>query len=181
VARLAPQRNFDHAMQHNGSNSMNTLIIGCGNLLRGDDGVGSVFIRRLLDCGLPPCVEVADAGTAGMDVAFRMRGAAQVILVDACRSGTAPGSLFRVPGEQLENLPPTTGIHLHAFRWDHALAFARWLLKEEYPQQITVYLVEAAQFEPGAPLSPPVDAALDQLARIILEDIAAYDVRAVGA
>ncbi|MFN8021251.1 MAG: hydrogenase maturation protease [Acidimicrobiales bacterium] len=52
-----------------------TLIIGCGNLLRGDDAVGPVVVRRLLDRGLPAGVEVADGGTGGMDVAFRMRGA----------------------------------------------------------------------------------------------------------
>ena len=42
-----------------------TLIIGCGNLLRGDDGVGPVLIRHLWDRGLPPYVRIADGGTAG--------------------------------------------------------------------------------------------------------------------
>ena len=70
-----------------------TLIIGCGNLLRGDDAVGPVVVRRLLDRGLPAGVEVADGGTSGMDVAFRMRGAARVVLVDACTSGGEPGSI----------------------------------------------------------------------------------------
>lgn len=147
---------------------MDTLIIGCGNLLRGDDGVGPILIRRLWELGLPPGVRVADGGTAGMDVAFKMRGADQVILVDACRTGEAPGTIYRVPGAELENLPPLTGIHLHAFRWDHALAFARWLLKEEYPRSITVYLIEIAGAEPGAELSPPVATAMEQVAQLLL-------------
>lgn len=50
---------------------MDTLIIGCGNLLRGDDGVGPILIRRLWEIGLPEGVRVADGGTAGMDVADR--------------------------------------------------------------------------------------------------------------
>jgi len=45
------------------------LVIGCGNLLRGDDAVGPVLVRRLLDRGLPDGCEVADGGTSGMDVA----------------------------------------------------------------------------------------------------------------
>ena len=148
---------------------VNTLIIGCGNILRGDDAAGPVFIRRLWERGLPPGVRCADGGTGGMDVAFQMRGVPEVILVDACLSGSEPGSLFQVPGEELEHLPPVAGINLHAFRWDHALAFARWLLKEEYPHNITVYLVEAAQVEIGAELSPAVDAALKRLEEMFAE------------
>ncbi|MBX9604482.1 MAG: hydrogenase maturation protease [Bryobacteraceae bacterium] len=145
-----------------------TLVIGCGNLLRGDDAAGPVFVRRLWDRGLPPGVRCADGGTGGMDVAFQMRGVPEVILVDACSSNSEPGSIFRLPGSEVEHLPPLTGINLHAFRWDHALAFARWLLKEEYPKNITVYLIEAEQLEFGTSLSPAVDRALDRLAELLL-------------
>ncbi len=149
-----------------------TLVVGCGNLLRGDDAVGPVLVRRLHDAGLPAGVEIADGGTAGMDVAFRMRGAGRVILVDACVSGSEPGTLFRVPGEEVEELPPLEGINLHAFRWDHALAFGRWLLKDDYPRDVVVYLVEAGGLEFGAPLTPRVDAAVDELVAHLLADLA---------
>jgi hydrogenase maturation protease len=140
-----------------------TLIIGCGNLLRGDDAVGPVLVRRLLDRGLPDGVEVADGGTSGMDVAFRMRNAGRVVLVDACTTGGIPGTLYRLAGTDVETLPPLEGINLHAFRWDHALAFGRWLLKDEYPTDIAVYLIEASGFEFGAALTPAVEAAMDEL------------------
>lgn len=143
---------------------MDTLIIGCGNLLRGDDGVGPILIRQLWQIGLPDGMRVADGGTAGMDVAFKMRGADRVVIVDAARTGADPGTLYQVPGAELENLPPLEGINLHAFRWDHALAFGRWLLKDDYPRDITVYLIEGACFEHGEPLSPPVQQAMEQLA-----------------
>jgi hydrogenase maturation protease len=140
-----------------------TLIIGCGNLLRGDDAVGPVLVRRLLDRGLPSGVDVADGGTSGMDVAFRMRGADRVVLVDAASTGNEPGTLYRLTGADVEQLPPLEGINLHSFRWDHALAFGRWLLKDDYPNDIVVYLIEAGGFEFGAPLTPRVEAALDAL------------------
>jgi hydrogenase maturation protease len=92
-----------------------------------------------------------------------MRGVPHVILVDACQSGSEPGAIFEVPGEEVEQLPPVDGINLHAFRWDHAIAFGRWLLKEDYPQKVTVYLVEGIDFEVGEALSPAVDAAIDKL------------------
>lgn len=150
---------------------MDTLIIGCGNLLRGDDAVGPILVRVIWDMGLPPGVRLADGGTAGMDVAFQMRGAGHVIIVDACQSGSPPGTLYQVPGAELENLPPLTGLNLHAFRWDHALAFGRWLLKEEYPPQVTVYLIEAESLEHGADLSPTVRRTMGQLARKLIVDL----------
>jgi hydrogenase maturation protease len=149
-----------------------TLVIGCGNLMRADDGVGPILIRKLWELGLPEGMRVADGGTAGMDVAFKMRGADRVIIVDAARTGSEPGTLYRVPGEELENLPPIDGINLHAFRWDHALAFGRWLLKDAYPNDITVYLIEGACFDHGEPLSPAVAARMEQLAQLLIAETA---------
>lgn len=143
-------------------------MIGCGNLLRGDDAVGPVLVRRLLDRGLPKGTEVADGGTSGMDVAFRMRGADRVVIVDAASTGGDPGSLYRLAGTDVETLPPLEQLNLHSFRWDHALAFGRWLLKDEYPADVVVYLVEAAGFGFGDPLTPVVEAAMDRLVDLLL-------------
>jgi hydrogenase maturation protease len=145
------------------------LVIGCGNLLRGDDGVGPVLLRHLLDRGLPPGMEVADGGTSGMDVAFRMRGAGHVILVDACTSGGEPGTLYELPGEEVESPPLEALGNLHSFRWDHAISFGRWLLKDEYPRRVTAFLIEAATTDPGMELSEPVRRAMDRLIDLLLE------------
>lgn len=150
---------------------MDTVIIGCGNLLRGDDGVGPILIRRLWDLDLPPGVRLVDGGTAGMDVAFKLRGADRVIIIDASRTGAAPGTLHQVPGAALEQLPPLQGMNLHAFRWDHALAFGRWLLKDEYPRDITVYLIEGACFDLGTPLSEAVAAQMEVLAQHLVREL----------
>jgi hydrogenase maturation protease len=137
------------------------LVIGCGNPLRGDDAAGPVLVRRLWDRGLPEGVRCADGGTGGMDVVFQMRGVPEVILVDACRTGAEPGAIFEVPGDEVANLPPLAGINLHAFRWDHALAFARWLLREGRPERVSAILIEGATFDVGAALSPAVDRAIN--------------------
>ncbi len=130
-------------------------------------------MRRLWERGLPDGVRCADGGTGGMDVAFQMRGVPHVVLVDACSSGSEPGSLFKLPGEEVEELPPLEGVNLHAFRWDHALAFARWLLKDEYPERVTVYLIEAGSLVVGEPLSPPVETAMERLADLLLDELGA--------
>ena len=145
------------------------LVIGCGNVLRGDDAVGPELVRRLRLHGLPPDTECVDGGTGGIDVAFRMRGVAEVILIDACSSGSEPGTLFEVSGDALADLPPPRGFHSHALRWDHALAWARAVVTECCPTGVTAFLVEKASCEIGAGLSPAVDHAVDRLVDHLVE------------
>ena len=143
------------------------VVVGCGNILRGDDAVGPTLIRHLWQAGVPDDVTLVDGGTAGMDVAFKMRGAKSVILIDAAATGVEPGTIYRVPGKEVEQLPALQGLHSHQFRWDHALAFAHWLLDDEYPEDITVYLIEAAQTDPGAELSETVETAMHQVGDMV--------------
>lgn len=149
------------------------LVIGCGNLLRGDDGAGPVLIRHLWDRGVPRGARLVDGGTAGMDVAFQMRGAQQVVIVDASATGAEAGTVYRVPGEELGEMPPLEGLHTHSFRWDHAIAFARWALGEACPTDITVFLIEAEAVELGAELSAPVEAAMEKVIELIERDFLA--------
>lgn len=147
-----------------------TVIVGCGNLLRGDDAAGPVLVRLLADRNVPPGVRLIDGGTAGMDVAFAMRGARRVIVVDASRIGVEPGTIHRVPGEELINLSPPQG-NLHQFRWDQALGFAQWLLKDDYPRDVTVWLVEGESFDLGDALTPVVQASIERIANDIVADV----------
>ncbi|HEY6797272.1 MAG TPA: hydrogenase maturation protease [Kineosporiaceae bacterium] len=147
------------------------LVVGCGNLLRGDDAVGPLLVRHLWERGVPDHVELVDGGTAGLDVAFKMRGREKVVVVDASRTGSTPGTLFRVPGEELEELPPVDGINQHAFRWNHALAVGRWLLKDAYPRDVVVLLVEAACTEPGADLTNEVAAGMERAIGLVLDEV----------
>ncbi|GAA1392190.1 hydrogenase maturation protease [Pseudonocardia kongjuensis] len=146
------------------------LVIGCGNLLRGDDGIGPVLVRHLWERGVPDGARLVDGGTAGMDVAFQMRGAGRVVVVDAAATGSEPGTVFRVPGAELADLPPLEGVHTHSFRWDHAIALARWALGDACPDDITVFLVEVAGVEFGAELSEPVLRGMEQVIEMVERD-----------
>jgi hydrogenase maturation protease len=148
-----------------------TLVVGCGNLLRGDDAAGPVLVRLLADRDLPAGVRLVDGGTAGMDVAFAMRGVRHVVLVDASSVGVEPGTVHRVPGSELVDLAPPEG-NLHRFRWDQALGFAQWLLKDDYPQDVTVWLIEGETFEIGAELSDAAQAAVERVADSIVAELA---------
>jgi hydrogenase maturation protease len=115
-------------------------------------------------------VRLIDGGTAGMDVAFAMRGARRVIVVDASTIGVPPGTIHRVPGAELTDLRPPEG-NLHRFRWDQALGFAQWLLKDDYPEDVTVWLVEGEQFDVGEPLSARVQESVERIAAEIAAEL----------
>lgn len=145
------------------------VVVGCGNLLRGDDALGPMVIRSLWDRGVPDDVRLVDGGTAGMDVVFAVRNAERVIIVDAASTGNEPGTVYRLDADELVDLAPQPGLHSHSFRWDHAIGMARWMLGTHCPDDITVLLGEVSSVDPGAELSVPAQAALDRLVALVEE------------
>jgi hydrogenase maturation protease len=141
-------------------------IVGCGNLNRCDDGVGVVVAQRLaryVRARNRSDVRVFDAGTDGMAVMFRARGARRLLIVDASRTGSEPGAIFKVPGTELaQDYQPA--YNLHDFRWDHALHAGRKIYGRDFPADVTVYLIEAARLGLGCELSEPVLDAADRVA-----------------
>lgn len=146
-------------------------IIGCGNLNRSDDAVGVIIAQRLqqyLAQHPHPHMRVYDCGTAGMEVMFQARGSKKLIIIDASSTGSEPGAVFKVPGKELEALPEPS-YNLHDFRWDHALAAGRKIFKEDFPEEVTVYLIEAENLGFGLELSPVVQHSAD----LVFEEIIA--------
>ena len=151
-------------------------IIGCGNLNRSDDGVGVVVAHSLgeyVQSHGRADVSVFDAGTDGMGVMFRARGAKRLVLVDASRSGAEPGAIFKVPGGELAS-DYEPAYSLHDFRWDHALYAGQRIFGASFPTDVTVFLIEAGTLELGCELSTPVSAAAARVTREIEAMIDAY-------
>jgi hydrogenase maturation protease len=144
--------------------SATIAVIGCGNPNRRDDGAGCQVVHALaaLDLMKDPSLRLLDAGTDGTAVMFAARGCRTVIVVDACRSGSEPGTVFEVPGKELEQRYQPA-LNLHDFRWDHALFAGRQILGESFPTDIVVFLIEAETTEYGIGLSPRVQAAVGKV------------------
>jgi len=149
-------------------------VIGCGNPNRSDDGVAGEVLRRL-KAPRSHDVKLLDAGTDGIAVMFAARGCQRLILVDACRTGAEPGTVFEVPGAELDRHdgPP---LATHAFRWDDAIVAGRRLYREQLPDDVTVFLVEAKSVDFGMGLSPEVSASAaivaNRIALLIERDVA---------
>ena len=144
-------------------------VIGCGNTNRSDDAAGVLVAQRLIAALNENPVEgvrVFDAGTSGMDTMFQARGSDALIIVDANISDSEPGSIFEVPGSELDNAYDAA-YSLHDFRWDHALHAGKKIFGDEYPEDVTVYLIEVKSTELGLEQSEPVLEAVGKVVDMI--------------
>ena len=156
------------------------VVIGCGNLNRSDDGVGVRVIQRLRSRwgdAVPESVRLFDAGTGGMEVMFQARGAGALLIVDACRSGSTPGAVFTLPGEEIDGAHEP-GYSLHDFRWDHAIYAGRRIFGAAFPSDLTVYLIEAESLALGTELSASVEPAVGTVCDFIDERVRRWCARA---
>ncbi len=131
-----------------------TVVLGLGNLLLGDEGVGVHAARALLAGGVPGA-EVLDVGTAILDALPALARAERLVVIDAVQAGGTPGSIYRMPFDRVR--PAATVAGLHGFDLARALALAG---RAEAPERVVVLGVEPARVEWSVELSPAVAAAM---------------------
>ena len=79
---------------------MRIVVLGAGNILLSDQGLGVRVIERLpWRYSLPPEVGIIDGGTCGMERLKDLEGLDALVMVDAIRAGTPPGTLIRFTGD----------------------------------------------------------------------------------
>jgi len=81
-------------------NKKSTLVLGVGNLLLKDEGVGIHVVRQLQDMSIAPDVEVIDGGTGSFELIEHFRGKKKVIIVDAVRADAKSGTILRFTPEE---------------------------------------------------------------------------------
>lgn len=145
------------------------LVLGVGDVLRGDDGVGVEIARRLRDRPPPPGVSVRDRPGEMTTLLDAWDGFDGVVLVDAMRSGAAPGTVrrFDLAREPLPRQVAGTASS-HAAGVGEALELARVLGR--LPPRVVVYAVEGGCFVLGTGLSDAVAAAAPALADTVLDE-----------
>ncbi len=148
--------------------SAKVLVVGLGNWLMGDDGVG-IHAVRALSADPPPDVKVVEAGTAVLDVLPLVESADRVLAIDAVAAGGDPGTVYAFDGREARIEPRPAS--LHSLDLPTALAcFGRG----PGPSEIRVLGVEPAQVGYGTGLSREVRDALPVLTREIRRTVAAW-------
>jgi hydrogenase maturation protease len=146
-----------------------TLVIGVGNPLRGDDGVGVRVAEVLAEPTLPQDVTVVDGGTQGLGLASLMGGHRRVILVDAVDMGQEPGSFARFTPEEARLLGDAARLSIHGAGLRDALLLAQAL--GMLPEEVVIFGVQPARIEWEDALSPEVEAGLPILIEAIMKEV----------
>jgi len=150
-----------------------TLIIGLGNTLRGDDGVGVRLAQMLARQTLPNEVEVADGGTQGLGIVNMMEGRQRLILVDAADVEKTPGRFVRFTLDEAVLRGHDQYLSVHSAGLREALLLAQAL--EMLPDEVIIFGVQPANLDWMSTLSPEVEAALPDLISAVLAEITADD------
>lgn len=147
---------------------VDTLILGLGNPLRGDDGVGTAVIATLKNHPLPPHVDLADGSTAGLEIVLLLQKYRRVLVVDAAEMGLAAGEWRQFEGKTavLPTHPERLNGTLHNAGFAQALALAEAL--DTLPAEITIFGVQPARVAWVEGLSDLVETAVLPVSEAIL-------------
>jgi len=144
-----------------------TLVLGLGNPLRGDDGIGAAVVSWLSQRPLPPDVVALDGGTPGLELVLTLADYPRVLVVDAADLKRAPGQWTRLTREQVR--PAGGQLSLHQAGLAEALALGDEL--GTLPAELTVYGVQPEQLNWAPGLSPAAQAAVPVVGQAVLEEL----------
>lgn len=144
------------------------IVLGIGNLLMQDDGVGVHVINYLSEQGVSEGVELVDGGTHSYDLMEYFVADANIIVVDAMHAGGQPGTIYRAPLEDLGLKPQDHMVSLHEVHFIEAVQMARML---GHQPEILVYGIEPQVVALSMEMTPDVAAAVPKVAELIQEDI----------
>jgi hydrogenase maturation protease len=148
------------------------IVIGVGNVVLSDDGLGVHAVRRLRDrYALGDEIELIEGGTAGLLLLPSLADASRAVIIDAIDIGAQPGSLVRLEGEDWQSAFPG-GLTAHDVALADLLAAAQ--LSGGWPQRLVLHGAQPACTEIGTELSAPLAAALDPLVDAVAAELDAW-------
>jgi hydrogenase maturation protease len=147
-------------------------ILGCGNPLVGDDGIGVHIANKLMEMRseLPDNVEVIDAGVGGLELLNFMENAEQIIIVDAVKGAGNIGSVHRFEIEDIKNAISGDALSIHDTSIADVLCIAQHV--QEMPKSVKIFAIEIEEAEEvSICLSEKVQASVDEVISMILDEI----------
>ena len=131
-------------------------VVGLGNRIQGDEGLGFAVVERLRAAGPPEHVRLIDGGTVGLGLLPYLDDLDGLIVVDAVDDGRSAGSLIDLDGRTLLRSGPAMSVHdLGATELLGAL-----LVQDRLPRRVRLVGAQPGRIGLGTELSPPVSAAV---------------------
>jgi len=152
---------------------LDILVLGIGNVLLTDEGVGVRALKELERRYIyPENVELLDGGTAGIELLRHIRNRDYLIIIDAMKWNQKPGTVGRVEGD---DVPAAfrTRISPHQLGLSDLLAAA--MLTDELPKNLVLFGVEPESLDIGLDLTETVEASLEKLTGAIIDELRSID------
>ncbi len=148
------------------------LVLGIGNILLSDEGVGVHVINRFQETfSIPDGVEVIDGGTMGLDLMPYFEGRSHVIVVDAmCTDGQEPGTIRRFSGSQVMHMLGER-ISPHQIGLSDLLACTE--VDSQLPEHIVLLGIVPESLDTSLELTPIIQAKVDDLLRMLCDELEA--------
>ncbi len=153
----------------NEQNSPKILVLGVGNILLKDEGVGVKTVEKLrAEYSFSANVELMDGGTLGMVLMEPIMEFDRLIVVDAVVNGGEPGTLYRLAGVEMgKSVAFKNSMH----QTDLLETLATCKVLGNCPEAVVIGM-EPKEFDPwGTELTPPCQARLEDLCRAVLREI----------
>jgi hydrogenase maturation protease len=151
--------------------SANVLVLGAGNILLSDEGIGVRVVEAIQQrYRVPEGVDILDGGTCGMDLLDVIAGRDRLILVDAVETGGPAGTVIRLEDDEIPTVLRTKSSP-HQLGLQDVLALLRLL--DASPAHVTVIGVQPASLDIGLELTPAIAARLDEMADMVMNELAA--------
>jgi hydrogenase maturation protease len=144
------------------------LILGIGNILLKDEGIGVHVVRRLKEMPLPENVEVLDGGTAGLELVDFMENRRKLIVIDAVKNGERPGTIYRLTEKNLK-IKPKAIMSFHEIDFLDALYMSE--VMKNRPKEVIVIGVEPKDMSDGLDLSPEIEERIPRIIEIVMEEL----------
>ena len=151
-----------------------TIVIGLGNPLMADEGVGIVLIEELAKqaaAGTLPSedVEYHDGGTGGMYLLHSIAERQKVILIDCCLMGTEPGTLKRFTPDDVNSVKQMAHLSLHEVDILNVIKMAKQI--GQCPDEIVIFGIEPVKIEPQMHLNDTLGAKIHDYITAITKEI----------
>lgn len=144
------------------------IVLGVGNLLLSDEGVGVHVAKKLMEMDLPPNVQVVEGGTDGFRLMNVVTEADRIIIVDAVKGGEAPGSIYRFDIKDAPTYPDAYKTSVHQIGILEVIHLSELIGKT--PETVIIG-VEPRSLDMGMELSPEVEARLPRIIELVFEEV----------
>ncbi len=150
------------------------LVLGLGNILLRDEGVGVRVVQAMQGMDLPADVEVFDGATAGLDLLDVLADRRKVVVIDALAGETQPATILRLETQDLAP-PESGGVSLHEIGLLETLAAARLL--GSAPRELVIIGVAPRSIDWGLELTPEIARLVPRIIELALAEFAGSAVR----